>query len=133
VFPESESRVKSAVRLLVAVAMTAVGIAHFTDAATFEKIVPPWLPAPHALVLISGVAEILGGIGLLVAPVRVAAAWGLVALYVAVFPANVHMAMNDVQPFPTHVPTFAQWARLPFQALFIAVAVWLARPTKRGI
>jgi uncharacterized membrane protein len=67
---------------------------------------------------------------LLVPPVRVAAAWGLVALYVAVFPANVHMAIHDVQPFPTHVSTFAQWARLPFQAVFIAVAVWLARAPK---
>lgn len=126
-FPEGESRSKSAVRLLVAVAMTAVGVAHFIDPAPFEKIVPPWLPAPHALVLVSGLAEILGGVGLMIAPVRVAAAWGLVALYVAVFPANIYMALNDVQPFPTHVSPLAQWARLPFQAVFIAVAVWLAR------
>jgi uncharacterized membrane protein len=69
---------------------------------------------------------------LLVPRVRRLAAFGLVALFVAVFPANVYMAMHDVQPFAVHVSRAAQWARLPFQAVFIAIAVWLSRTPKRG-
>lgn len=129
-FPEGESRTKSAVRVVIALAMVWVGVLHFAQPAGFVKIVPPWLPAPELLVAVSGVAEILGGVGLLVAPVRRLAAFGLVALFVAVFPANVYMAMHDVQPFAVHVSRAAQWARLPFQAVFIAIALWLARAPK---
>ncbi|MBS2019325.1 MAG: DoxX family membrane protein [Deltaproteobacteria bacterium] len=118
---------RALVRPVLALAMTAVGISHFTAPEGFVKIVPPWLPAPLLLVWVSGVAEIAGGVGLLVPRLRRAAAWGLVALYVAVFPANVHMALHDVQPFAFHVSRTAQWLRLPFQAVFIALAVWLAR------
>jgi uncharacterized membrane protein len=64
--------------------------------------------------------------------VRRLAAFGLVALFVAVFPANVYMAMHDVQPFAVHVSRVAQWARLPFQAVFIAIAVWLSRERPAG-
>lgn len=128
-FPEHESKLKSAVRVAVAIAMTAIGVLHFVKPAGFEAIVPAYLPAPHALVLISGFFEVAGGVGLLVAPVRVAAAWGLVALYVAVFPANLNMAMNHIQiPDLQPLPVWGMWLRLPFQALFIGVAVWLARP-----
>ncbi|MFI5301024.1 MAG: hypothetical protein ACHREM_23320 [Polyangiales bacterium] len=131
IFPDHESRTKSVVRVLVALAMTAIGIFHFVRPEPFEKIVPAYLPAAHALVLFSGLFEVAGGVGLLLAPVRVAAAWGLVALYVAVFPANVNMAVHQIQIDPTHpMPVWGMWARLPFQALFIGVAVWLARPSK---
>ncbi|MBK7395816.1 MAG: DoxX family protein [Myxococcales bacterium] len=118
---------RAVVRPIVALAMTAVGVMHFVSPAGFVKIVPPWLPAPLLLVYVSGVAEIAGGVGLLIPPLRRLAAWGLVALFVAVFPANVYMAMNDIQPFAAHVSRAAQWMRLPFQAVFIAIAVWLAR------
>jgi uncharacterized membrane protein len=132
IFPEGESRTKSAVRVVIALAMVWVGVLHFVQPAGFVKIVPPWLPAPEALVYLSGVAEILGGAGLLVPRVRRLAAFGLVALFVAVFPANVYMAMHDVQPFAVHVSRAAQWARLPFQAVFIAIALWLARERSAG-
>lgn len=131
IFPEGESRTKSAVRVVIALAMVWVGVLHFVQPAGFVKIVPPWLPAPELLVAVSGVAEILGGAGLLVPRVRRLAAFGLVALFVAVFPANVYMAMHDVQPFAVHVSRAAQWARLPFQAVFIAIALWLARAPRR--
>ena len=90
----------------------------------FEKIVPKMLPAPKLLVWISGVAEIAGGLGLLIPMTQRWAAWGLIALYVAVFPANINMAMNDLPLGRQKVPRWAQWARLPFQALFIGWA-WL--------
>jgi uncharacterized membrane protein len=133
IFPEHESRTKSVVRMMTAIAMALIGVDHFRHPLPFERIVPPMLPAPHALVLISGFFEVAGGVGLLVPPVRVAAAWGLVALYVSVFPANIYMALHQIQMFDAPMPTWAFWARLPFQALFIANAVWLARtgkPTK---
>jgi uncharacterized membrane protein len=123
--------VKRAFRILVALAMIGVGIDHFANPAPFDRIVPPWLPAPHVLVLVSGFFEILGGVGLLVPRVRRMAAWGLVALYIAVFPANIHMAIHHVQLTPDGtLPIWAMWARLPFQALFIAGAYWLTRPDR---
>lgn len=126
-FPVGESRVKSAVRVFVAVAMTAIGVGHFVNPEPFVKIVPAWLPAPLALVYVSGVFEVLGGVGLLVPRARVAAAWGLVALYVAVFPANINMAVNEIQLGDSPMPVWAMWARLPFQLVFVAIAIWLAR------
>ena len=93
-------------------------------------IVPAWLPAPRALVYVSGVFEFLGGAGLLVPRVRRAAGLGLIALYVAVFPANVHMAIAHVQPEGQHLPEWAFWARLPLQGLLILWAWWVSRPPK---
>ena len=132
ILPAGESRAKTAVRVDIALAMVSVGLLHFVQPGGFVKIVPPWLPAPEALVYLSGVAEVLGGAGLLVPRVRRLAAFGLVALFVAVFPANVYMATHDIQPFAVHVSRAAQWARLPFQAVFIAVALWLARAPRGG-
>jgi uncharacterized membrane protein len=81
-----------------------------------------------ALVLISGAFEILGGIGLLVPRFRRAAGIGLVALYVAVFPANVNMALHHVSlDGVTTLSPVLLWARLPFQALFIALTLWVSR------
>jgi len=113
---------------VLAAAMIAVGVTHFVNPAPFERIVPAWLPWPHPLVLVSGLFEVLGGIGVLVPKTRRFAAWGLVALYIAVFPANVNMALNHIQLSPTDaLPVWAMWARLPLQALFIAWAWWFTR------
>ncbi len=115
-------------RVLVAIAMVAIGVAHFTSAEGFVAIVPKALPAPLLLVQVSGACEVLGGVGLLVRPVQVAAAWGLVALYVAVFPANLNMAVNHIHQLGgMTVPEWALWLRLPFQGVFIGVAYWLSR------
>jgi uncharacterized membrane protein len=88
---------RRALRIVLAVSMMAIGVLHFVAPDGFVKIVPRFLPAPLVLVLVSGAFEILGGVGLLVARVRRAASFGLVALYVAVFPANVNMAVNDLR------------------------------------
>jgi uncharacterized membrane protein len=121
--------VKTALRILLAIAMMLVGVLHFANPDPFVRIVPAALPAPLLLVYVSGFFEILGGAGLLVPRVRRAAAWGLIALYVAVFPANVNMALNHISLTPDHpIPVPALWARLPLQAVLIALAWWFTRP-----
>ncbi len=114
-------------RLLLAFGMTAIGVMHFVRPEPFVQIVPPALPAPLALVYISGFFEILGGIGLLVPRVRKAASYGLVALYVAVFPANVYMAVADVALDGVHYPAWLRYGRLPLQLGLIAWALWVGR------
>jgi len=121
-------RLKTALRLLLAVAMVAVGVAHFVHPAGFVRIVPAFLPAPLALVLISGAAEITGGLGLLIPRTQRLAAWGLIALYLAVFPANINMAIHQIPLGDAPMDPRMLWWRLPFQALFIAWAYWFTRP-----
>jgi uncharacterized membrane protein len=115
---------KETLRGVLAVAIIIVGITHFTAPVEYVKIVPPQLPKPLELVYISGFFEILGGIGLLIPIVSVAAAWGLIALFIAVFPANINQAINSIpiQGIPD-IPTL-YWVRLPFQAVLIAWA-WM--------
>ena len=89
---------------------------HFWHPATYLRIMPPALPAPRLLVALSGAAEVVGGLGLLLPATRRAAAWGLLALLVAVFPANVYMLRLHEQ---LHLPAWALWARLPLQPLLM--------------
>jgi len=89
------------------------GTLHFIATPMYERIMPAYLPAHHVLVLFSGAAEILGGLGVIVPGRRRAAAWGLVCLLVAVFPANLWMAQHP-ELFPTG-PVWAMWLRLPLQ------------------
>jgi uncharacterized membrane protein len=84
--------------------------------------VPPYLPASKALVYVSGVAEIAGGVGLMSKTARQPAGWWLIATLIALFPANVRMALHP-EGFP-RIPSLALWARLPFQGVFIA---WVLR------
>jgi len=119
--------VKSVLRVVLALFMASAGIMHVLAPRRFIRIVPRCLSAPGALVLISGVFEILGGLGLLVSLTQRWAAWGLVALYVAVFPANVNMAVNRIGFGRQPGSAWLRWARLPFQALLIAWAYWFTR------
>jgi uncharacterized membrane protein len=112
-------------RYVLAAIMMGVGSLHFLVPGPFVKIVPSALPAPFALVLISGFFEILGGAGLLVPRVRRAASIGLVLLYLAVFPANINMTMHPEISAPYGIPLWSLWLRLPLQAVFIAWALWV--------
>jgi uncharacterized membrane protein len=106
-------------RVLLAILFMAAGTLHFLIAKTYVAIVPPYLPAHLALVYISGFFEILGGIGLLAPanfhglPARGIAAWGLVALLLAVMLANIYM-VTDHEKFAS-IPLWALWLRLPLQ------------------
>ncbi len=122
-----ETKPKRAFRVIAGLSMILVGILHFSRPSGFVKIVPGWLPAPLFLVHLSGFFEIAGGIGLFSRRFHRAAAFGLIALYVAVFPANITMAVHDIQPDGAHLPVALLWLRLPLQAVLIALAWWLSR------
>ena len=108
--------------VLLAALMIAAGVTHFLSPRPYIRIVPAWLPAPAALVAISGACEILGGVGLRVPATRRWAAWGLVALLIAVFPANVNMALHRIPLGRKPLPPWMLWARLPLQAVLVAWA-----------
>jgi uncharacterized membrane protein len=109
---------------LLAGFMVLAGVAHFAAPRGFEIVVPKFLPAPRLLVYVSGFFEILGGIGLLVPQTQHIAAWGLVALFIAVFPANINMAINDLPLGRNKLPRWAHAIRLPLQGVLIAWA-WM--------
>ena len=108
---------RNTLRWLAAIFFIVAGIGHFVKPELYLKIMPAYLPAPALLVLLSGVAEISGGIGLLFRPLRRAAGWGLIALLVAVFPANIYMLQH---PGLFDFAPWILWARLPLQIVFIA-------------
>jgi uncharacterized membrane protein len=111
------------VRALVGLSFITTGVLHFTHTRAYEAIMPPYVPRHRESVLLSGAAEIAGGVGVLVPAARPLARWWLLALLAAVFPANVHMALNPQRY--RRIPPLALWLRLPLQAVF-ARAVWRA-------
>jgi len=125
------SRTKTALLYVMAFAYVAAGFNHLLNPAFYVAIIPPGLPDPEWLNLISGLVEITLGVFVLERRVRVLSAWGLIALLIAVFPANVYVAVENLGPPEfepgTGNPTL-NWLRLPFQALFIAWAWWYTRP-----
>jgi uncharacterized membrane protein len=125
---------KSALRWLLTVLMVGAGLNHFRVPDLYVAMMPAAIPASWHLVLvqISGIAEVAGGLGLILPRTRRLAAWGLVALLVAVFPANVNMAVNQLPLGEQAIPTWALWARLPLQALLVAWAFWYSRDRRRG-
>ena len=108
--------------ILMSIFYVGVGIKHFTNPMWFIKIVPPILPYKLSLVYISGFFEILFGILILFPTTRYIAAWGLIFLLIAVFPANIYLAITNGAALNT-TPLVA-WGRLPFQFIFIAIAYW---------
>ena len=107
------------------------GYNHLMNPQMYLNIMPPGLPEPGWLNVISGLAEIVLAVYVLEPKTRVYAAWGIIALLIAVFPANLHVAINDIDMAtgqPGAGSSAAAWIRLPFQALFVAWAWWYTRP-----
>ena len=104
----------------------AAGALHFIKPRAYESIMPEALPAHRELVYLSGVAEMAGGAGVLADPTRRAAGWWLIATMLAVFPANINMAV-EAERFQD-VPEPLLWARLPLQA---AIVYWIWRVALR--
>lgn len=120
--------------VLLAIFFIAAGLLHFVKSGMYARIIPAGLPAPLSLVYVSGACEILGGIGALIPQLRRLAGYGLIALLVAVFPANISMALHPATFSDMASPAALYW-RLPLQLVFIAwvwyacLANWLT-PTK---
>jgi uncharacterized membrane protein len=119
---------KEVLRGILAFCMLFTGLIHFILPEPFVKIVPSILPYPLALVYISGFLELLGGIGLLIPKVSRVAAWGLVLLYIAVYPANLNMAVNQIHIDGIPDSPWFQAIRLPFQFVLMAWAWWYTQP-----
>lgn len=98
------------------------GIAHFVATETEMRIVPPYIPWPRAVVLVSGIFELLGAVGLLRVRTRSAAGVGLFVLTIAVTPAHIYM-LQQPELFPS-IPIWALWVRLPIQLALLAVIAW---------
>ncbi len=112
-------------KIIFGLLFVAAGVNHFIKPRFYESIVPPYLPWPGAIVVISGVAEIVLGVGLLIPQFSVYAAWGLILLLIAVFPANIHMATHP-ELYPTISPALL-WLRLPLQAVLVLWAYWYTK------
>jgi uncharacterized membrane protein len=110
-------------RALLGLSFIATGILHFIKPRMYQAIVPRYLPAHRELVYASGVAEIAGGLGVLNHRTSRVAGWWLIATLIAIFPANVEMAVH-AERFK-RLPPAALWARLPLQGVLIAWA-WAA-------
>jgi uncharacterized membrane protein len=114
--------------VVAAVFYIAAGSLHFVKPAPYLRIMPPYIPWHAAMVRVSGAFEILGGLGMMVPATRRAAAFGLVALLIAVFPANIYMAMHPVEAGASAIAPVLRWGRLPLQALLIWWLLWCTRP-----
>lgn len=109
---------------VLALLFIAAGTNHFVSPDAYLKIMPGFLPWPLALIYVSGFFEVAGGIGIAVPRLRRVAGWGLIALLVAVFPANLHMVIH-ADDFP-NIPFWILVARLPLQGALLAWVWWAA-------
>ena len=121
--------VKTVLKYVQGLFYVVAGMNHFISPSFYLRIMPPYLPWHDFLVFISGVAEVFLGILLVIPRTTRLAAWGLIALLIAVFPANLYMYQNPAS-FPDVPPALAFW-RLPFQAVFILWAWWYTREDRR--
>jgi len=120
----SDQKFHSGFLIFVALSYVVAGIPHFISPTFYLPMMPPYLPAHLELIYISGFFEIIGGLGLLIPQLRRHAAWGLIALLVCVFPANLHVALNEIQLAKEPLSPLVMWLRLPFQGVFIYMVWW---------
>ncbi|WP_182871319.1 DoxX family protein [Rhodopirellula sp. JC639] len=121
-------RIKQISKFLLAIFMISAGTMHFVNPEFFLKIMPPYLPFHKELVLVSGVCEILLGLLLLIQKCSRLAAWGIIALLIAVFPANIYLYQH--QEILPALPV-VHLLRLPLQGVLILWAYWHTRPEEK--
>lgn len=129
------SRAKTILLYPMAFLYAFIGFSHLWNPQAFVHIMPPGLPEPELLNVASGLAEIVLGVFVLEPRTRIYAAWGIIALLIAVFPANLHVAVANIDPATGEAGAGAglgNWIRLPFQAVLIAWAWWYTRPDARA-
>jgi uncharacterized membrane protein len=115
---------------LLAAFFAIAGSLHFIRPRPYEAIMPPWVPRHREAVVASGLAELAGAVAVSAGPSRRIGRWWLIGLLAAVFPANLHMAINPQQVRGLdleRIPRWALWARLPLQPLMM---VWVLRATR---
>jgi uncharacterized membrane protein len=129
---QDETGLRRIFRYLLAGFFVLAGANHFRDPDFYLRIMPPYLPWHLELVYLSGFFEILGGIGVLFPqPWRRRAGWGLVALLIAVFPANLHVALNTLSMGSGPPNPVLNWLRLPLQLVLILWVLWCTRPPSK--
>lgn len=116
-------KVKRASRWLVGIIFIGAGINHFLNSEFYTAIMPPYIPYHLEMVYLSGILEVLGGLGLFIPKTQRWAGYGLIALLLAVFPANIYMATNT-DLFENTAPAWALYLRLPLQFILIAWVYW---------
>jgi len=114
--------------LVLSLFFVAIGVGHFVSPDPFVAIMPDYLPFHLELVYLSGAFEVGLGLAVLFQPVRRWAGFGIVALLIAVYPANINMALHPEPFLAQGMSEFALYARLPFQFVFMAWALWVTRP-----
>ena len=119
-----KSTLQTWLRLLLSAFFITMGTLHFAAAEPFIAIVPSVLPFPRELVYLSGLGEILGGLGILPVATRQWAGFGLIALLIAVFPANINQALNNIPIQGRAISPLVLWARLPLQFVLMAWVWW---------
>ena len=130
--PEADPRMRIGARtsrIVLAAIFAFAGTMHFVIPGQYAAIMPPWLPLHRALVYLSGVAEIAGGIGLLIERTRRAAGIGLILLLIAVWPANLQMLLNARAAGASTLSQTLLLLRLPLQLLLI---LWVWRASRRS-
>lgn len=127
-FPSTQTR-KDIARIILGLLFIAASSLHFLSDAEL-RIIPDFLPWRREALYITGICEVLGGVGLLIPRFQRAAAWGLVALLIAIFPANIYHAVNNIQLGGILNSRIYHWVRLPFQAVFIWWTLWCTSKTR---
>jgi uncharacterized membrane protein len=122
-------KIKVILKYLLAASFVLAGLNHFISTDFYLKIMPPYLPWHLPLVYFSGIVEIALGALLLIPRLTRVAAWGLIALLIAVFPANIYMALNH-ELYSAYSVT-ALWLRLPLQIMLMACVYWYAVPVSQ--
>jgi uncharacterized membrane protein len=120
---------RTTARIFLVLLFFAASLVHFCRPELFIPVMPPQIPYPRACILISGVAELLGAIGLLVRArlVQALTGWWLTLMLIAVFPANIYMAVAHIQVHGFPPQPWIAWARLALQPLLIALVLWVTR------
>ena len=126
-------RVRTAARWVLALLFVGAGINHFLNPRVYLPLIPPPLPWPGFWNALAGVAEVAGGLGLLVPKLRTAAGWGLAAMLVGFLWVHVEMLANPGRTeLGRSAPAWLLWARLPLQGVLIAWALWVGRGERGG-
>lgn len=119
-------------RIATGIAFVLTGVSHFLIPEKFMEMMPPFLPMPLFLIYLSGLFEILGGVGLMISKTGFWAAIGLILLLLAVFPANIYVALNNVQLGGIMNYAIYQWFRLPMQVVLIAWVWWCGKLRRKN-